>query len=183
MCLLLKFSEVLKIAMTVKEIIMLVVAIVVIAITLVSTIPMIIKSRKKIKAAQEKIETASTEAEAAAAEAELETAKNDLYNQLFNIVPTVETMFNKITNVLSPEVKEQKPYSGMKKAVAESKLKTYADAKGYTDVYDPEFWAQEIEKVVAVMNTSRDAVKKANTATVDITEATNTPEITTGTTK
>lgn len=48
----------------------------------------------------------------------------------------------------------EKPFSAMKKAVAESKLKTYADLKGYS--YDPDFWSEQIDGVVAVMNTQRD---------------------------
>ena len=72
--------------------------------------------------------------------AEYELKKEELGNNDFTSATTAE--------------ESEKPFSAMKKAVAESKLKTYADLKGYS--YDPDFWSEQIDGVIAVMNTQRD---------------------------
>lgn len=161
MLLLLTFSEVIKFAMALREIIIYAVLGALLVAAIVSGVLTIIKYVKKYKAAT--------------TEAEKEAAINDMVAELKNIVPSVEGMFSKITKAVNSATGSataatttsgsEKPFSAMKKAVAESKLKTYADLKGYT--YDPDFWSEQIDGIVAVMNTQRDqkqAEKEAATS-------------------
>lgn len=154
MLLLLTFLEVVKFVMALREIVIYAVLGVLLVAAIVSGVLTIIKYVKKYKAAT--------------TEAEKEAAINDMVAELKTIVPNVEGMFSKITKAVSSATgtattttaKEgEKPFSAMKKAVAESKLKTYADLKGYT--YDPDFWSEQIDSIVAVMNTQRDQANAA----------------------
>lgn len=150
MLLLLTFSEVSNFVMALREIVIYAVLGALLVAAIISGILTIIKYVKKYKAATTK--------------AEKEAAINDMVAELKNIVPTVEGMFSKITKAVNSAKngtatattaeESEKPFSAMKKAVAESKLKTYADLKGYS--YDPDFWSKQIDGVVAVMNTQRD---------------------------
>lgn len=165
MLLFLTFSEVIKFAMALREIIIYAVLGALLVAAIISGILTIIKYVKKYKSATTK--------------AEKEAAINDMVAELKNIVPSVEGMFSKITKAVNSATGgaastttttttasvSEKPFSAMKKAVAESKLKTYADLKGYT--YDPDFWSEQIDGIVAVMNTQRDqkqAEKEAATS-------------------
>ena len=179
MCLLLRFVEVIKIAMTIKEIIMLAAIIGAVLIGIAVAVFAVIKSTKKVKLAQEKLDNATTSAEKAEAEIELakaqaekEAAYNDLFNKLFTIVPNVDSMFAPATEVLTKEAKAAKPYQGMKKAVAEAQLKTYADSQGYTSIYNPDEGSQMIEQVVALMNAERNMKQISGKAAVDSTTTT-----------
>lgn len=183
MCLLLSFWEVLKIAMTIQQIIIIVVSVEVLIIGVAVAFVVWLKSLKKVSAAQDKLLNASTEAEKATAEAELykaeaesAAAKNDLFNKLFTIVPNVDSMFAPATEVLTKEAKAAKPYQGMKKAVAEAQLKTYADTQGYTQIYNPEEGSKMIEQVVALMNAERD-MKQTNTSTANTDNAATTTAV------
>lgn len=158
--------------MTIQQIILIVATVVVALVAIIVAAAVWVKSLKKVAEAKEQLSAATTEAEKVAAqsaldkaEAESEAAKNDLLNKVFSIVPNVDSMFASATNLLTEDGKAAKPYSGMKKAVAEAQLKTYADSQGYTDIYDPEEGSQMIEQVVAIMNTERNLQTAKTTAT------------------
>lgn len=102
-------------------------------ITIVGLIIGLVKAIKKYKAAK----TA----------AEREAAMGDIARAATVFVAEVENLFKGSSTKLKADGINT---SAIKKDSAMAKLQSYAISKGYSDIFDPEYWSKAIDDIVAL---------------------------------
>ena len=79
--------------------------------------------------------------------AEKTAAINDIASAANDIVAEVENLFKGSSTKLKADGINT---SAIKKDSAMAKLQSYAISKGYSDIFDPEYWSKAVDNIVAL---------------------------------